>query len=533
MIYLKRSDKLRLVKNLDQKMKKLLLVNKKDEVIGYETKENCHKGKGLLHRAFSVYLFNNKGQLLIQQRSKFKKLWPLYWANSCCSHPWKGESYAEAGEKRLKEELGFTCSLKMVDKFQYQAQYKDIGSENELCAILVGEYNGEQIKKNSKEVANYKWVSADVLKGDFKKNPNKYAPWLKIGLKRYLKIKEEALRNRKELGLFFEETAVMVNPVIQELLEKYVDKKFYKIIDYQIFTGGKRLRPSLTIISCNLLGGKIKNVLYPAAGLEILHNSTLIIDDIIDHSFLRRNRPTLWFKIGKSITKCIGLDYLAAAFTGANQSKRAVLISGIFSRTLKTIMDGEIYDILFEQQGREDEPYIVENRYKKITEKEYYKMVTKKTAALFQSCCEVGGICAEANKKQLEALKDYGFNLGIAFQIRDDTLDIFGEEKKFGKKIGKDIEERKLGNIVILSALNELSKAEKEKILKIIRKKEIKNKDIKEAIKLIKKTNSYQKTCHLAESFVKKAKESLELLPKNKWNKILENLADFVVQRDK
>jgi len=513
-------------------MKKLILVNKKDKVVGFETKEKCHQGKGILHRAFSIYLFNNKGQLLIQQRSKFKKLWPLYWANTCCSHPRQDESYVKAGERRLKEELGFSCFLKMVDKFQYQAKYKNVGSENEMCAVLVGEYDGK-VKANPKEIAAWKWVDVGKLKEDFKKNPGRYTPWLKIGLKRYLKIKEKALKNRKELDLLLKETAKTVDPIIQELLESYIDKKFHKLIDYQVLTGGKRLRPALTIISSKLFGGKIKNVLYPAAGLEILHNCTLIVDDIIDHSELRRKKPTTWFKFGKSIAECMGLDYLAAAFEGANRSKKSAVISEIFAETLKIILNGEILDILFEQRGREEESYIVKNRYHKITKQKYYEMVGRKTASLVQNCCEVGGICAGASNKQLEALKNYGFNLGIAFQVRDDILDIFGEEKKFGKKIGKDIEERKLGNIVILSALSELSKLEKEKILKIIRKKEIKNKDIKEAIKLIKKTNSYQETCHLADSFVKKAKESLKLLPKNKWNKMLENLADFVIQREK
>lgn len=511
-------------------MKNLLLVNKKDEVIGSEIKEKCHKGKGILHRAFSVYLFNSKGQVLIQQRSKFKKLWPLYWSNSCCSHPRRGESYIKAGERRLKEEFGFTCPLKMIDKFQYQAQYKDVGSENEVCAILIGEYNGK-IRSDIKEVANWKWISLDKLKADFKKNPDKYTPWFKIGLRKYLKKKKEELRVEDELTKTLKKTTKIVDPVIKELLESHIDKKFHKLIDYQAFTGGKRLRPGLTIISSKLLGGKIKDVLYPAAGLEILHNCTLIVDDIIDHSDLRRKKPTTWFKFGKSIAECMGIDYSATVFEAANRSKKPTIISEIFARTLKTVIDGEILDILFEQRGREEEPYIVKNRYHRVTAREYYKMVTKKTAVLLQSCCEIGGICAGATKKQLEALKNYGFNLGIAFQIRDDFLDIFGEEKKFGKKIGKDIEEGKLGNIVTLSALEELSKSNKARVLKIIRKKEVKSRDIKEVIKLIKKTKSYQTVFHLAENFTEKAKENLKVLPQNKWNKILEGFANFVIQR--
>lgn len=514
-------------------MKKLLLVDKKDKVIGFETKEKCHQGKGILHRAFSVYIFNDKGQLLIQQRSKFKPLWPLYWwAPTCCSHPRKGEEYIDAGERRLKEEFGFTCSLKMIDKFQYHAKYKDVGSENEMCAILIGRYNGKT-KANSKEISDWKWVSVSKLQNDFKKNPDKYVLWLKTGLKRYLKIKKEEEKNKKELSLFLKETAAMVNPIIQELLESYVDKKFHELINYQAATGGKRFRPALTIISSKVLGGKIKDVLYPASGLEILHNSTLIVDDIIDHSQLRRNKPTVWFKFGQSIAECMGVDYLAAAFEGANHSKKPAMISEIFAKTLKTVINGEILDILFEQHGRQEEPYVIKNRYHKITKQKYYEMIGRKTASLAQSCCEVGGICAKASGRRLKTLKDYGFNLGMAFQIRDDVLDIFGDEKKFGKKIGKDIEERKLGNIVILFALIELSRSGKEKFLRIIRKKEIRNKDIKEAMKLIKKTRAHEKACGLAEDFAAKAKEQLKLLPQNKWNKALKGLADFAVQREK
>jgi len=510
---------------------KLLIVDKNDKFLRYANKEKCHQGKGILHRAFSVYIFNNKGQLLIQKRSRQKPLWPGYWANSCCSHPRKGEEYVDAGERRLAEELGFTCPLSIADKFEYQANYINIGSENEMCVILTGEYNGK-VKPNRKELSHYKWVDPHKLINDFKKNPDEYSPWLKIGLKKLLKIKDKEEEYKKELRCFLKKTIKQTDPIIKQLLESYIDKKFHKVIDYQIFTGGKRLRPALTIISAKLFGGKTKDVLYPAAGLEILHNSTLIIDDIIDHSELRRKRPTLWFKYGQSIAECMGLDYLAASFEGANRSASPIEISEIFANTLKTVINGEIHDILFEQRGRENEPYIVKNRYGDINNQKYYDMVGKKTAILAQTCCEVGAISAKASKRDVKLLKDYGFNFGIAFQIRDDILDIFGDEDKFGKKIGKDIEERKLGNIIILLAMRELSKTEKNKLLRVIRKKDIKNGDIKEAIRLIKNTNSHLEACHLAEDFVKKAKDNLKKLPQNKWNKLLEHLVDFSIQRE-
>ena len=163
-------------------MEKLLLVNEKDEVLGEETKGKCHREDGILHRAFSVYIFNSKGELLIQQRSKFKKLWPFFWTNSCCSHPRKGENYEAAGERRLKEELGFTASLRNFGKFQYAARYKDIGAERELVTLLVGRYDGK-IKPDQREVADFKWVDINDLKRNMAKYPQGYTPWLEKGLK--------------------------------------------------------------------------------------------------------------------------------------------------------------------------------------------------------------------------------------------------------------------------------------------------------------------------------------------------------------
>ncbi len=508
---------------------RLLIVDENDKIVGTETKEKCHERKGILHRAFTVFLFNDKGQLLIQKRSKLKKLWPGYWENSCSSHPLKGESYVRAGERRLKEELRISCRLKFLDKFQYQAFYKNVGSENEICAILIGKYNGK-IKPNPKEVAAWKWIGLEELEKEIEKNPQKYTPWLKIGLKKLMSLRKE--KQGLELKSILNKYSKLVEPVIEKILNSYVDKKHQKIVRYQILTGGKRLRPALAIICCQLLGGKVKDVLPAAAGLEILHNYSLIIDDMINNSNLRREKPTCWFKFGRSIAECVAVDYSAAVFQAANRSKYPVEISEIFAKTTKTIVDGEILDILFEQSERENEKYVIENRYNEITEKDYLGMVSKKTTALIEACCEIGAIVAGAKESERRALKNYDFNLGIAFQIKDDILDIFGKEKEFGKKIGKDIEERKLGNIVIFYTLKELSRKEKEKFLAILRKSKIKNKDIKEGLKLINKTKSKEKSFLLGERYIKEAKESLKNLPQNKWNKLLAEIANFVLERN-
>jgi isopentenyl-diphosphate delta-isomerase len=164
-------------------MEKIVLVDKNDNAIGEESKEKCHEKEGILHRAVSILIFNNKNEILITRRSRFKKLWPLYLDNSCSTHPTINETYEKCGERRLNEELGFICKLKVVSKFQYKVKYKNVGSENEICALLIGKYNGK-IKPNTKEIDSYEWVNFEKLKGDISKNPEKYTPWLIIGLKK-------------------------------------------------------------------------------------------------------------------------------------------------------------------------------------------------------------------------------------------------------------------------------------------------------------------------------------------------------------
>ncbi len=335
--------------------------------------------------------------------------------------------------------------------------------------------------------------------------------------------------NKQETNLILNEFAEKIEPVILELLLLNIEKKNHPLVKYQILTGGKRLRPALVLASCKLFKGNEKKALYPAASVEILHNYTLIIDDIIDNSSLRRGKPTVWEKYGGPMAECIGIAYVSSIF-----EKNTKEIDALLSATLKRIMaEGEILDILFEQSGREKDPYIIKNRYHKIKKTDVLKMMKEKTAVLFQTCCEIGGIIAQASKKQINYLKDYGLNLGLAFQVSDDILDIFGEEKKFGKKIGKDIEEAKGGNIVIYYALEELSRNQEKEFLNILKKKKKTKKDIQKAINLIKRTKAKEKALKYGENFVKKAKKNLNYLPKNKYNDFLLALADSLMKREK
>ncbi|MFH1521904.1 MAG: isopentenyl-diphosphate Delta-isomerase [archaeon] len=161
-------------------MDEIIVVDKDDNIIGVEEKEKCHDGEGILHRAFSIFVFNEMGELLIQQRSGLKKLWPLFWSNSCCSHPRLNEKFKEATEKRLGEELGITCPLKYIYKFRYKAKYTNQSSENEVCSVFIGKLdNGDKINANPEEVSNFKWTGIKELKENIVTNPERYTPWFK------------------------------------------------------------------------------------------------------------------------------------------------------------------------------------------------------------------------------------------------------------------------------------------------------------------------------------------------------------------
>ncbi len=157
----------------------LILVDADDCVRGYASKAACHDGHGNLHRAFSLFVFNADGALLLQQRSPGKRLWPGYWANSCCSHPRRGESMVEATQRRLLQELGMRCELRYLFKFEYQADYRGLGAEHELCSVYVGQ-TAAPVQANSSEVAAWRFISPAALDAEMLTHPEHFTPWLKL-----------------------------------------------------------------------------------------------------------------------------------------------------------------------------------------------------------------------------------------------------------------------------------------------------------------------------------------------------------------
>jgi isopentenyl-diphosphate delta-isomerase len=157
----------------------LILVDEHDREVGTLSKAACHDGDGILHRAFSLFIFNSTGELLLQRRAADKRLWPLYWSNSCCSHPRAGEAMAEATLRRLDEELGMSSELHYLYKFQYHAPFGKLGSENELCSVWVGR-SDDPVLANRTEIADWRWVSPERLDEELKGEPARFTPWFRL-----------------------------------------------------------------------------------------------------------------------------------------------------------------------------------------------------------------------------------------------------------------------------------------------------------------------------------------------------------------
>lgn len=157
----------------------LILVDELDRELGFRAKTDCHLGKGVLHRAFSIFVFNSDNELLLQKRSASKMLWPNYWSNTCCSHPRRGESMEQAVTRRLEQELGFNCPLEFLYKFKYHAQYGSIGAEHEYCWVYYGRYDGP-VDVNVNEIADWRFIGVEALERELEQAPETFTPWFKM-----------------------------------------------------------------------------------------------------------------------------------------------------------------------------------------------------------------------------------------------------------------------------------------------------------------------------------------------------------------
>ncbi len=166
-------------------MPEVILVDEDDNRIGTAEKLEAHKNGGKLHRCFSIFVFNDEGELLIQKRADNKYHCPAMWANTCCSHQKPGEDTLDAAHRRLQEEMGFDCPLEEIFVFQYKADFDNGLTEKEMDHAILGKYNGDP-DPNPEEVGDWKWIDPGELLMDMEKNPERYTKWFKISIEEVL-----------------------------------------------------------------------------------------------------------------------------------------------------------------------------------------------------------------------------------------------------------------------------------------------------------------------------------------------------------
>jgi len=320
-----------------------------------------------------------------------------------------------------------------------------------------------------------------------------------------------------------------VDPVIIKALSRSSNSTFLPALEYHFKAGGgKRMRAALVMLSCAAAGGKMSDALAPAAVVELIHNYSLVMDDIIDHGDVRRGKPTVRAKMGDSVALLVGMFYREIIDDLVEKCPTRDKIRRKSVEAMKEIIDGERLDLLFEQAGRAD-PYLISNRVLDPDFRMYLDMIGKKTASLYRTAAIIGGYAAKADKKTIENLGEFGWKAGLAFQVMDDVLDVYGQST--GKEAAKDVIEHKLGNAAILVALRHLSKSRKSELLSILRSERVTKSMASKARALAVLTPAEYECRTVAMEYLDEAKKHLEVLEDSDYKRSLSQLADMVVLR--
>lgn len=316
------------------------------------------------------------------------------------------------------------------------------------------------------------------------------------------------------------------HPVAEELKEFLLKFKEYlkseiKIVDYAVRfilrQKGKKIRPLLVLLTAKVSGGITERSYRGASLVELLHTATLVHDDVVDKAEKRRGLPSLNKIWGNKISVLVG-DFLLSKGLMISVDNKDFDLLGTITNTVKRMSEGELLQIY-------------KAKKMDINEDTYYKIISDKTASLISTCCEIGARSSTNDLTQIEALRNYGENLGVSFQIQDDILDFVGKTKIFGKIQGGDLKEKKI-TLPLIYALNN-STQDKQTTLKKVLKNGVDDISIKEIVEFVKDSGGIQYAQKCAYDYSQKAIESLSIFQNSPSKTALIDLAKFVTERDK
>lgn len=256
--------------------------------------------------------------------------------------------------------------------------------------------------------------------------------------------------------LNFKEYVEIASRAIADIKYPAAPAALYEPIAYTMALGGKRLRPVLTLMACDAFCGDYRRAMNQAVGIELYHNFTLLHDDVMDKADVRRGKPTVHVRWNDNVAILSGDAMLTMASQHIAEADSAHLKAAmsLFNKTAMEVYDGQQYDMDFE--SRMD-----------VSEKEYIEMIRLKTSVLLGCACKMGAVMADAAETDAEAIYQYGMNLGVAFQLQDDILDVYGDPATFGKEIGGDIMNNKK-TFMLINAINRASGNDRKELLQWI-----------------------------------------------------------------
>ena len=538
----------------------VIQVTESDEVVGPISKLDSHHGDGVIHRAFSVMLFDSTGRLLLQRRASHKITFPNVWANSCCSHPLHSEEEMElkdalgvkrAAVRKLEQELGIHPSQVPLEKFEfvtkmrYQARQDEDWIEREVDHCLVI-HTDVDVNPNPNEVSEIKWVSQEDLEEMLVADDpeNVIAPWFRCIAARIMNddwwrpgcVKPDNLIHDMgdvshmlpnaigaDLSTSISEVKELVESRIERALTHSKLTRLSGAMMHLLEGGGKRLRATLPWLVAKAVGDTHSGLLDVGAAIEIIHNFTLVHDDIMDDDDVRRGRPAVHIAYDLPTAINAGDAMLAIAFEamavaeGIEPELLPFLVKRI-GRMVRKCSEGQQLDIEFENR-------------EVVTEEEYIEMIHGKTAAMFLTCAEVGSHLAGADEDVIQCMHDWGLALGLCFQLMDDLIDVLSDSDTLGKPSGSDVAQGKR-TLMVIHALRQPPSQSKDDLLAVLGKGEdVTAEQVARGHQALHDLGSIEYAKVKAESYHRKAHDCLDRISDNPALRALRELTDYQLNR--
>lgn len=545
----------------------VICVAEDDTVIGPMSKLETHQGAGHYHRAFSVLLFNSKGEMLLQQRSADKVTFPNVWANACCSHPLHSQEEMEtenamgvkrAAVRKLEQELGIDPSTVSTDdmvfmtKMRYAARMNHEWIEREVDHILVMCADVE-INPNPNEVANIMWVNHDEMEAmliEERPPEQAIAPWFRCIAARIMQptwwasfndqqalaeLADEQIHDMGDVtnmlpgaeGADLLTSIMEVKPLIESRIESSLRASRHERLGHAMMHliegGGKRMRATLPWLVGKAVGDTHAGLLDIGAAIETVHNFTLVHDDIMDDDELRRGRNAVHIEYGMPTAINAGDAMLAIAFERLVQAENleptdvAPLVNRI-AWMVRRVSEGQQLDIEFEDRLE-------------VSEADYLEMIEGKTAVMFWICAEIGARISGADEATVECMASWGKALGMCFQLMDDVIDVLSDSETLGKPAGSDIAQGKR-TLMIIHALRQPDGPVKDRLLAVLGKGEtVEPEALADGLAALAELGSVDYAKSMAEDFHQEAHGCLDALGENPALRALRELTDFQLAR--